>query len=117
MPQKKPEVLGFGNSELRKAVLKLLDSGIAKDFNAAFARVMHARGIFHSREGQRETYNFYFRRIKPLVTTALNARKLQEQRAMKSRSKPAVTNKAPLPYFVGLLIQGQLSEFTKEPNE
>lgn len=111
MPQKKPEVLGFGNSELRKAVLKLLESGSAKDFNVAFASVMHARGIFHSRESQRETYNFYFRRIKPLVTTALNARKLQEQRVAKSRSK--VT----LPYFVGLLIRGQLSEFTKEPNE
>ena len=113
MPQKKPEVLGFGNSELCKAVLKLLDDGSAQNFNAAFARVMHARGIFHSREGQRETYNFYFGRIKPLVTTALNARKLQEQRVTKSRSKP----KAPLPYFVELLIQGQLSGFTKEPSE
>jgi hypothetical protein len=69
----------FKITELREAVLALLDDKSAPDFRSAFARVMHARGIFH-RKDEQETYNFYFRKLKPLILTALNTRKRKAQK-------------------------------------
>lgn len=111
MAQRKPKTLGFSDTELRDAVLELLDAGSAQDFNAAFASVMHARDIFHHRN--RETYNFWFRRIRPLVTTALNARKIRAQRAACPRSS-AIKPEKKTPFFAELFQQGHLSEFTPE---
>lgn len=115
MAQKKPKTLDFSNTELRDAVLELLDAGSAQDFNAAFASVMHARGIFYYRT--KETYSFWFRRIRPLVTTVLNARKIRAQRATSPRDKSPSTRKSETATssFAGLLRQGRLSGFTPEP--
>lgn len=66
----------FKASLLRDEVLALLDSGSAPYFKLAFARVMHARGIFQHVFGQKGTYDFYFRKVGPMVTTALKARQL-----------------------------------------
>ena len=74
MAQKKPETL------FRDAVLKLMDNRSAPDFRTAFMLVAHKRGIFHHID--QETYNSWFGRVLPLVTRAIRARKLKEQRAM-----------------------------------
>ena len=115
MAQRKPKTLGFSDTELRDAVLELLDAGSAQDFNAAFASVMHARNIFHYRNG--ETYNFWFRRIRPLVTTALNARKIRAQRAAnpQNESSSARRPERTLLSFTELFQQEHLSGFTPEP--
>jgi len=115
MAQKKPTTLGFSNTELRDAVLELLDAGSAQDFNAAFAIIMHARGIFYYET--KETYSFWFRRIRPLVTTALNARKIRAQRAASPRNESSSARRPERTYpsFAELLRQGRLSGFTLEP--
>ena len=115
MAQKKPGTPGFSDTELRDAVLELLDAGSVQNFNAAFASVMHARDIFHHRN--RETYNFWFRRIRPLVTTALNARKIRAQRAASPRNESSSARRPERTYpsFAELLRQGRLSGFTLEP--
>lgn len=115
MAQKKPKTLDFSDTELRDAVLELLDAGSVRNFNAAFASVMHARNIFHYRN--RETYNFWFRRIRPLVTTAHNARKIRAQRAASPRNESSSARRPErtFPSFTELYHQGRLSGFTPEP--
>ena len=113
MAQKK---LGFRNTELRNAVLTLIDSGRASDFQSAFAIVMHDRDIFHSRPGQKETYNVYFRRTQPMVMTVLKARQLPRPTVtcQPKRQVPVAQTK-PRYEFRDLFIAGKLSRFTPDP--
>ncbi len=90
-------------------MLALLDSGQAADFRNAFAIVMHERGIFHGHPGHRETYNVYFRKIRPLVTTALNARRLPKRKVRQ------VPEGEPRRELYNLFRTGKLSGFTPDP--
>ncbi|MBP7811291.1 MAG: hypothetical protein KA054_00385 [Candidatus Moranbacteria bacterium] len=101
MAKKKPETL------FRDAVLKLMDNRSAPDFRTAFMMVAHKRGIFH--RINQETYNSWFGRVLPLVTRAIRARKLKEQRAMRPPKKAS-----PKKEFARLYHQGHLSGFTPE---
>ncbi len=113
MAQKK---LTFGNTELQNAVLALLDSGQAADFRSAFAIVMHERGIFHGCLNQKATYNVYFRRIRPLVTTALNAQQLPKPKATRQPKMTAPASEDLHRHeFADLFNTGQLGGFTLEP--
>ncbi|MBP6889420.1 MAG: hypothetical protein KBC83_03960 [Candidatus Moranbacteria bacterium] len=104
--------LGFGNTELKKAVLKLLDDGSSRDFRSAFACVMHARGVFH--KTQSETYNFYFRKAQVLVTRALKARQLKPQASRRDGRQPE-ENADEVP-FAQLFREGALTGFIQEPS-